>query len=37
MDNVTKRELWIISATTLAAAPVLGALGFVAVTGLIGM
>jgi hypothetical protein len=37
MDNVTKRELWIISATTLAAVPVLGALGFVAVTGLIGM
>ena len=37
MDNVTKRELWIISASTLAAVPVLGALGFFAVTGLIGM
>jgi hypothetical protein len=37
MDNDTKHELWIISLTTLAAVPVLGALGFAAVTGLIGM
>ncbi len=37
MDTETKRELWIISVTTLAAAPVIGALGFAAVTGLLGM
>jgi hypothetical protein len=37
MDNETKRELWIISVSVLAAVPVLGALGFTAVTGLIGM
>ena len=37
MDNDTKHELWIISVTTLAAGPVLAALGFAAVTGLIGM
>lgn len=37
MDNETKRELWIIGATTLAAVPVLGALGFFVVTGLVGM
>lgn len=37
MDNETKREIWIISATTLAAVPVLGALGFAAITGLLAM
>lgn len=33
----SNREFWIITLTTLAAAPLLGGLGFAAVTGLIGM
>jgi hypothetical protein len=37
MDNETKREIWIISVSALAAVPVLGVLGFAAVTGLMGM
>ena len=37
MGNEIKRDLWNISVATLAAAPVLGALGFTAVTGLVGM
>jgi hypothetical protein len=37
MDSETKHELWIISVSALAAVPVLAALGFVAVTSLIGM
>jgi hypothetical protein len=37
MDNETKREIWIISVSALAAVPALGVLGFAAVTGLIGM
>ena len=37
MSSEPKREFWIITLTTLAAAPLLGGLGFAAVTGLIGM
>ncbi len=37
MDNEIKRELWIVSVTTLVAVPLFSALGFVAITGLVGM
>ncbi len=37
MSSEPKREFWIITLTTLAAAPLVGGLGFAAVTGLIGM
>ena len=37
MDDQTKHEIWIITAATLAAIPVLAGLGFAAVTGLIAM
>jgi hypothetical protein len=37
MDHGIKREFWIVTFATLAAAPVLGALGFAAISGLIGI
>jgi hypothetical protein len=37
VDDQTKHEIWIITATTLAAIPVLAGLGFAAMTGLIAM
>lgn len=37
MRTRLKHEFWIITLATMAAAPVLGGLGFAAVTGLIGM
>ena len=37
MDIEIKRELWNITIAMLRAVPLLGALGFAAVTGLVGM
>jgi hypothetical protein len=37
MKNEISSEFWIIAITVMAAAPVVGGLGFAAVTGLIGM
>ena len=37
MDIEIKSELWNITVAMLGAVPVLGALGFTAVTGLVGM
>jgi hypothetical protein len=37
VDDQTKHEIWIITATTLAAVPLLAGLGFAAITGLIAM
>ena len=37
MRTAIKRDFWIITFSTLALAPVLGGLGFAAVTGLIGV
>ena len=37
MDSATKHEIWIIAAGTMVAVPVAAVLGFVAITGLIGI
>ena len=37
MDEETKHEIWIISLSSLAAVPVVAALGFVAITGLVAL
>ena len=37
MDHGIKQEFWIVTFATLAAAPVLGGLGFAVVSGLIGI
>ena len=37
MDHGIKHEFWIVTLATLAAAPVLGGLGFAVVSGLIGI
>ena len=37
MDHGIKHEFWIVTFATLAAAPVLGGLGFAVVSGLIGI
>ena len=37
MDHSTKHEVWVIVVSTMAAAPVVAALGFFAITGLIAI
>ena len=37
MDHGIRHEFWIVTLATAAAAPVLGALGFALVSGLVGL
>ena len=37
MDHGIKHEFWIVTLATLAAAPVLGAVGFAVVSGPVGI
>jgi hypothetical protein len=35
MDNETKHEIWVLTLSTLAGVPVIGAIGFAVVTGIL--